>query len=390
MLKCASVYTYEIDDPEIALNEIKSQLDGGITLLEHTVGIVMCHPEFIGSGVLKHVCEKLPFDLAGITTSSQAVGSEVGELILTIFVMTSDNVWFRTGVTGELNESIDIPVKAAFDKAVMGVSESPRLVLIFPPQLQCAGDVYVNAWQEIIPNVPIFGTIAIDDTLTFEESETIHNGENYKNAMPFVLCYGNINPRFIVVTFPQDKVMPYKGEITKSNGPFVHEINNLNARQYFESIGFAKDGVLNENYIFVPFVIDQKKRADYDGIPILRVLASFTEDGTAVFRGYVDDGSTFTLLTCGPEDMLSATRQEVGQINDFPDVNGVLLFSCIARRLMTMRINPLMELETVRDTISPGIPFMMGYAGGEISPTLMRNGIPTNRFHNYSLVILVV
>jgi hypothetical protein len=88
--------------------------------------------------------------------------------------------------------------------------------------------------------------------------------------------------------------------------------------------------------------------------------------------------------------VLSATRQKIELINGLSDVNGVLLFPCIARRMMTMHNNPLMELETVRDTIRPEIPFMMGYAGGEISPTQVANGIPTNRFHNFSLVILVV
>ena len=36
------------------------------------------------------------------------------------------------------------------------------------------------------------------------------------------------------------------------------------------------------------------------------------------------------------------------------------------------------------------LPFMAGYAGGEMSPTRMRDGVPTNRFHNYSLIALVL
>lgn len=391
MLKCASIYIYEIDDPEIALEEIKAQLKEKITLLEHSVGIIMCHTEFVGTGVLKHICENLPFELAGVTTSSQAVNGEAGELILTIFVMSSDDVCFRTGVTESLSEDIEEPTKSAFDKAAIGVSGLPKLALVFPPLiLKYAGDSYINAWKQIIPDVPVFGAIAIDDTLNFEGSMTIHNGESYKTAMSFVLCYGNMNPRFFVGTLPENKVMPYKGEITKSNGPFVQEINNMNAYKYFEDIGFASNGALAENFLFVPFVIDQKKREDYDGIPVVRGHVSFTEDGTAIFRGDVDEGSTFTLLTCDPEDVLSTTRQKIEQINQLPDVNGALFFPCIVRHMLTMRISPLIELETVKDTINPDIPFMMGYAGGEICPTSIRNGIPTNRFHNYSLVILVI
>ena len=391
MFKCASIYTYEIDDPQAAFEEIKIQLDKKIALLEHTVGIIMCHPEFISSGVLKHICRNLPFDLAGITTSAQAVNAEAGDLILTIFVMTSDDVWFRTGTTTGLEDGIDSPLKTAFDKAAADVSESPKLALIFPPLIfKYPGDAYLEVWQKIIPGTPIFGTAATDDTLTFANSETIYNGETHKTAMSFILCYGNISPRFTIGTFPNNNVMPYKGEITKSNGCFVKEINNINAYKYFESIGFIKNGVLAENCLFVPFMIDQKKRPDYDGIPVLRVLASFTENGTAIFRGNVDEGSTFTLLTCGSDDVLSTMLQKAKQVNDLPDVNGVLLFSCIVRRMLSMDTNSLMELEAVRDTISQDIPFMMGYAAGEFSPTLVKDGIPTNRFHNYSLVILIV
>ena len=391
MLKCASVSTYEIDDPEAALAEILTQLEKKLTLLENSVGIVMCHPEFISSGVLKHLGEHLPFDLAGVTTSSQAVNDEVGELILTIFVMTSDDTWFRTGVTDCVDDDIDEPAKRAYDKAAAGLSEMPKLALIFPPLfLKYAGEAYINAWKDLIPNVPIFGTIAVDDTLTFEGSETIFKGESYKTSMPFVLCYGNIKPRFLVGTLPEDKVMPYKGEITKSSGSFVQEINNINAYKYFDSIGFVRNGALAENFLFVPFVIDQKKRKDYDGIPVVRGHASFTDDGTAIFRGNVDEGSTFTLLTVDSDDVLSTTRQKVRELNEATEINGVLLFTCIVRRMMTQRLKPLIELETVRDTIKPGIPFMIGYSGGEICPTSVNNCIPTNRFHNYSLIILIV
>jgi len=241
MLKCVSVYTYEIDDPATALEEIKLQIDKKITLLENSIGIIMCNPEFIGSGAVKYLSDNLPFDCAGVTTSSQAVNGEAGEFILTVFIMTSDDAFFKAGVTASVDENIDTPVKNAVGEITAGISEIPKLAIIFPPLiLKYAGDAYINALKQVIPDVPVFGTIAIDDSLNFEESETIYNGKNYKTAMPFVLCYGKINPRFLIGTLPENKTMPYKGEITKSSGPFVQEINNINAYKYFESIGFAR------------------------------------------------------------------------------------------------------------------------------------------------------
>jgi len=385
MLKCASVYTCEVDDPSAALVEIQTQLQSKLELLENSVGIIMCHSEFIATGVLRHVCKHLPFDLAGVTTSSQAVNDEVGEFMLTIFVMTSDDVNFRTGVTEALGDDVDGQIKAAYQKIAAGAAGLPELVLAFPPFGLHAGDTYVRAWGKTVPKKPVFGTHAIDDTVSFSECETIYNGENNKAAMPFVLCYGNINPRFLVATFSEHNAVSSKADVTKAEGNYVYEINNDIAIKYFEERGFV------ESVKFTPFMIDLLKREDYDGIPVIRGHAAFTNEGAAVFYGDVDEGSTFTLLKTDVDDIVLATCQKVRQINEMPDVNGALLFPCVVRRVAFLGINkPLLELQSAKDAMNPEIPFMIGYAGGEICPTSVRNGVAANRFHNHSLVILIV
>ncbi|MCL2138379.1 MAG: FIST C-terminal domain-containing protein [Treponema sp.] len=385
MLKCASVYTVEVDNPEIAANEIKEQIEKKITLLENSVGIIMCNPEFISTGVLKAVCENLPFDTVGITTSSQAVNDESGELILTIFVMTSDDVQFKTGITESLDDDVDRLIKTAYEGITKGNPEVPKLGLIFPPFGLHAGDMYVRALGKIIPGTPLFGTCAIDDTAAFSDCETVFNGTNYKSAMSFVMCYGNINPRFIIATLSENNTVSYKAKVTKAEGNCVYEINNDIAIKYFEELGFK------ECVKYTPFMIDLLKREDYDGVPVIRGHACFTEDGSSIFYGDVDEGSTFTMLRCDPDDILTATSQKLETINSLPNVNGVLLFPCAVRRAALLGVNKhLMELSIAREKISPEIPFMMGYAGGEICPTSVRDGVPTNRFHNHSLVILVI
>ncbi len=388
MVTCASIYTYEVDDREIALAELKAQLDEKVALLENSVGIILCHPEFIQTGMLKFICENLPFDLVGATTASQAVNGEAGELLLTIFIITSNDVYFKVGVSESLNGDIVGITESAYHLAAMGMQEQPKLAIIFPPlTLQHAGDVYVDAWSQIIPNTPIFGSHAIDDTLSFESSETIYNGANYKLSMSFVLCYGNINPRFLIGTLPENSVTPYTGEITKAEGPLVHEINHTNTFQYLKDLGFTSDNASTDNFLFLPFRINFINRPDYDGIPVMRALASFTEDGSAIFRGNVYENSRFVFSKCVPGDVLATALEKVEEVNAMPDVNGVLLLPCIVRR-MVLSLTPLKELECIRDNLKA--PFMMGYAGGEICPTSATADIAINRFHNYSLVILVI
>ncbi len=391
MLKCGSVCTREVDNSEAALEEIQAQLSEEISLLEHSIGIIMCHAEFVASGVMQHICENLPFETVGITTSSQAINNESGELLFTLFIMTSNDVVFRAGITSCLENKLLAPIQTAYEKASVGMTEAPKLGIIFPPLiLSHAGDSFVDAWKHVANNMPLFGAGAVDDTLTFEDSETLYNGIHSRTALSFVLCYGSINPRFLVGTLPEDKVMPYKGEVTKASGPYVYEINNCVAYQYFESIGFISNGLLKQDFLMVPFAIDQKKREDYDGIPVIRRHASFMDDGTAIFRGIVDEGSTFTPLACNSGDVLEATQQTMQRVNALSNVNGVLMFSCAIRRMMTTGVHPLVELQTIAETIDPAIHFMAGYAGGEFCPTSVRDGVPTNRFHNYSFIVLVV
>jgi hypothetical protein len=243
----------------------------------------------------------------------------------------------------------------------------------------------VRAWKKIVPGTPFFGTIAVDDMMDFRETQTIYNGVNKKDAMPFVLCYGNITPRFFIATLPENSAVSLRAVVTKSKDNLVYEVNDTNAKRFFADAGVP------DNMLIIPFMIDLLKQDDYDGVPVIRGSISFTEDGAAIFNGDVDEGSGFSLLKFTSDDILTSSLHGFKGINAVPAANGALLFSCIARRVMFLGAGkPLAELQTARDTIHPDIPFMMGYSGGEICPTSVKNDVPTNRFHTYSLVILVI
>ena len=388
MLRCAGVYTCELDDFDLAMSEINSQIEEKIKLLDNTVGVIMCHIEFIESGMLEHVCKSLPFDVAGVTTSSQAVNDTAQDVILTVFIMTSDDIYFRTGMTETLGDDFYAAAKNAYDK--IDTTEKPNLALIFPPLPdKHAGDAYVNAWERVIPAVPLFGTFSTADTADFSGGKVIFNGEATDTCMSYIFCYGNINPRFVIGTFSEKNAMPYQGEITKSSGIFVEEINDMKAYKYFEERGLAKDGEPNSIFTFVPFLIDQKNRTDYDGVPILRELVSFNEDGIAIFRGNIDEHSTFKMLHGTFEDVIKTAREKLEEAISLPDINGILVFSCIARRMMVMQKDSLRELNVAKEIIGD-IPFMMGYAGGEICPTSVNEGVAVNRYHDYSLITMII
>jgi len=387
MLKCISVYTYEIDNPEAALNEIKKQLDEKNMPQGNTVGLIMCHTEFIASGVMKYICENLPFDIVGITTASQAVNDEAGELILTLFVMVSDDIRFKVGITDSLNDGIYETTKNAYDKAAKGEPEPPGLILLFTPYSVdlYSGDAYVKAWSKIAPSVPLFGTAAADDTLELNNCETILNGESSKDKAPFMLCYGNINPRFMIATLPENSILSLKGKITKSENNYIYEINGVNTRKFFMDAGIP------DSMITVPLLINTTESERSDRVPVIRELFAYNEDGVGMLGGDVKEGSTFSLLSFESKNIKQSSKIEIEKISTLPDVNGAILFSCASRRIGLLGTgDDLEELQIAKNAIGQDVPFIMGYSGGEICPTSVIDGTPINRFHNYSVVILLV
>ncbi|GHU29100.1 hypothetical protein AGMMS50256_13200 [Betaproteobacteria bacterium] len=390
MISSITLFTYEFDNQDIAVNELNEQLHG-FELLAHTVGILMCDTEFIDSGVYKAVCAALPFDVVGTTTMTQAVDGEAGVLMLTVMVLTADDVFFEVGYTEPIpsNSNIAEHSKAGYESVAARLPSGPKLIFVFPPLLENAGDEYILAFESFCPNVPIFGTLAIDDSITFEHCHTFHNGEMSQDRLAFILVSGNVSPRFLMGTIADENKLPYSGEITKSKGHIVQEINNALTSKYFESIGFAKNGKLDDGLQFVPFLLDFKKRADHDDIPVVRAMVYFDENGYGVGRGYMDEGSVFFLTNPSADEIFKSSLGLIDRLRELPDKQAIIIFSCVVRR-MTFGTQPLREAEMITEKLSGGPPFMFAYAGGEFCPTSYTDGKVTNRFHNYSIIACVL
>ncbi|GHU42921.1 hypothetical protein FACS1894111_07640 [Clostridia bacterium] len=391
MIQSVTMYTYETDDPEIAVEEIAEQLSK-ITLLKNSAGILMCDTEYVDSGVYTAVATALPFPIAGTTTMTQAVNGEAGMMMLTIMVLTSDDVNFEVGVTKPISETEDItePVKDALTASLAKLPDVPKLILAFPPLFaDIAGDQYIEVFNELCPGTPVFGSIAIDDSITFEKCSTFYNGEHSLTEMSYILLSGNVSPRFLIATVSDKNKLPYTGEITKSTGHIVEEINHMSAREYMESIDFAQDGKLDEGLQFVPFLLDFKNRADYDEVPVIRAMLALDEEGRGICRGYMDQGAVFTLISASSMDVIGTSLELMDKIVQIPDKQAVLVFSCMVRR-MSFGVKPLTEATMVAEKLSDKSPFMLAYSGGELCPTSSDKTHLANRFHNYSIIACIL
>ena len=394
MIKVASLQTTIIDDMDLACQELADQLSSKLTLLRNSVGIVQCDPEFLEEGIMETLCGVLPIPLVGGTTISMATNDAMGRLMFSVLVMTSDDVDFVASCTTGIADDCAGALQQAIEGSLKSSKLPLSLAIIFPTvtnNTEVPGNVYIEAVESVCGEVPVFGTLSVNDSIMqFERSMSICNTSVSKQEMSYVLIFGDVKPRFFVSSIPpQLNVIESEAIITKVRDQVICEINHMPAVRYFEDVGFASAGKLNPGVYFVPMILTY---VDPQGSShsFVRALVSFDEYGGAVCRASVPLGSSIAFGLLSDEGILDATRELVGLVNKEEDVSAVIFFSCLIRQF-NIGSDAMKELSVIRDTLRNDIPFLASYSGGEISPMYYR---PDNNkkslFHNYALIACLI
>ncbi|MDL2219527.1 FIST C-terminal domain-containing protein [Ruminococcaceae bacterium OttesenSCG-928-O06] len=386
MIKTLVAYTGEIDDAQAAVEEVRAQLALPGSLQKNAVGIIACHYEFVLSGVAKAVCQALPFDVVGTITSAQAVQQESGTLLLTLMVLTSDDVRFVTKLSSSLLEAPGEKIAAAYREVAAAEAEKPALILPYAPfMVQNSGDEYVNVLTEASGGVPCFGTLAVDDTADFSNCFLLYNGQDYRDRLGMILLYGDLQPKFFIATISQGKILDKAALVTKSAGHILMEVNGRPVVEYFEDLGLTKASETSYAMTSLPFMLDYG-----DGTPpVSKVFIGLTPEKYAICAGAMPEGATLYIGVFDKEDVLTTTGEAADKaLADIQDAGGLLIYSCISRN-MSMGSDLLAELDLIRDKAGEKLPFMMAYSGGEICPTQVSGTQAINRFHNNAFVACV-
>ncbi len=185
MIRLMNAYTSEIDDPETAVAELLEQIDRQGGLLKHTVGIAGCYYEFMETGVISALCERLPFDIVGCTVFGSATNAQYGMEQLSLAVLTSDDVCFSTAFSAPIfKDKVAEPVREAYRAARAGLPGDPSLIIAFVPiSTDVAGDAILNQLDAESNGAPVFGTLSSDTSLTYENSCTFLNGESHQRKL---------------------------------------------------------------------------------------------------------------------------------------------------------------------------------------------------------------
>jgi hypothetical protein len=382
MVRSITLFTENIDDPQGALADVKAQLEAGPGLLKNTVGIIACHYEFVLSGAVRAVCEGLPFDVAGTISSVQAVNGVQGTLVLTILVLTSDDVRFKTGLTASLKDRPGQGIEDAYRD--LAGDEKPSLIFAYAPfMLENSGDEYVKVISEASGGTPCFGTLAVDDTPDFRECYMVYRGIHYRDRMALILCYGEVNPKFYLATISDNKLLDRAALITSSEGHILKEVNGRPVVEYFEDLGLTKASETSYAMTSLPFMLDYG-----DGTPMVsKVFIGLNEQKYAVCAGIMPQGSTMYMGIFDKDDVLLTTGNLIRQaLADNPAPSVMLGYSCISRS-MTLGSDLYAEVDLIRREIAGRVPSMIAYSGGEICPTRINQDAAINRFHNNTFIL---
>jgi hypothetical protein len=388
MIRTLTAFTENIDDPAAAAAEIKARLDGGEGLLKNSVGIIACHYEFVLSGTTKAICESLPFDVAGTISSVQAVGnaqgSARGTLFLTLLVLTSDDVSFKTGITSSLKSAPEKQIEESY-RALSG-SGRPSLIFAFAPfMLENSGDEYINALSRVSGGVPCFGTLAVDDTSDFRGCYMVYKGEHYRDRMSFILFYGDINPKFYLASISEDKLLDKAALITSSEGHILKGLNGKPVVEFFEELGLTKATETTYAMTTLPFMLDYG-----DGTPMVsKAFIGLNGQKHGICGGIMPEGSTLYMGVFDKDDVLLTTGKLIRQaLEEAAHPSVIIAYSCISRS-MVLGSDIFAEINIIQEETAGKATALIAYSGGEFCPTQINETAAINRFHNNTIILCV-
>jgi hypothetical protein len=378
--------TRNIDEPAEAVDEILEQLDMESRLLENSVGILACETEYVGSGVIEELCARVPFDVAGITTSGSGASGVYGPDVLTLSVLTSDDVRFSTAMSESISRvNIEKPVRDAFDKCRSKYpGETPSFILAYPPLIMSMGGNRVfTEIREQAGDIPLFGSLSCDGTLRFTSCETFWNGHALPDAMALIFMYGNVKPRFFVTSIPNASAHSQYGIITGSESEMVTRVGGMSFIDYLDTLHLSIQKL--DTFYAIPFLV----RYTHESPPLARALYHITPQRHGVFGGDMPENSLLSVGSLGYDGIMETAEKTLTDLLDGIDGHAcALIVSCVARQLL-LGLNGGDEMKKTADRIGGRVAYQFSYSGGEICPVRNAEGELVNNIHNYTFAACV-
>ncbi|MDR2143588.1 MAG: FIST C-terminal domain-containing protein [Treponema sp.] len=385
MINVLTAYTEEIDDVDAAVSSLLEQISPDKNLLRNSAALVHCYYEFIESGVLEALDKRLGFPIVGTTTIALGLPGSIGDMGLSLTVLTSNDIRFSSGVgnpvgSGEIAES----VTGLYKKVTAGFDEKPSLVFAFPPLLKGegqGGDFFTAELDKASGGgIPLFGTLPISNEAGERMSRVLYGGASYESSMALLACYGGFKPEFYTVAVTEKALQAKRAKITGAKLNSIESINDMPAGKYLESIGISFSSLS-----YMPIVIYPG-----DGSKIFRAGLKILDNGALLVTGMAPRNAEIAFSSIDDKDILESTATLLKTIaQKTAEGRGILIYACCSRFWI---LGPRWKEEPGKAAlcISDTIPWHFVYSGGEVFPSILANGKTVNNLQNYSVIVCVL
>jgi hypothetical protein len=369
----------EIDDPKAAAAEILGQFSTE-DLLKNSVGLVTFHSEFAKNHVLEAISRALPFDVVGISTLCSSVSQNYGEFVLTLTILTSDDISFAAGVSEPFEDGQTAVISKLYNECASKLPGKPSFLFsLIPLSSKISGEDTVDKLDEISGGLPNFGIVSLDYGVSIRHPIVSFASGVYDDRFAIILFCGDVRPAYTIDILKSSNIISGAAFSTRSEGHFLTEINAMPAAEFFYKSGILEKG----DYVAqssTMLLVESPEFID----PSCMALFGPEADGSFFCGGEIPTGSRISLAVVNKEYALKFTENAVSNFKFHK--NGVMIFSCATYQVV-FELDNLAGIKKVREVMGD-VPYLFAYTGGEICPSATVRGGKKNRFHNASIITL--
>jgi hypothetical protein len=309
-----------------------------------------------------------------------------GGVILTVTVLTSDDIDFTAGVSMPLNEkNVGECVQELYRRISSFPGEPPSLMFAFPPTMTSVpGDVITSALDRVCAGMPIFGSVALDISTHIQNPRTIFKGsfENgaFSDRITLLLFRGSVKPRFFHSSFPEKSILSWDAVITEAEGHRIISINNRPALSFIRELGFYQNET-HGGILLYPLVVEYPNNETN-----VVVLQDISPEGQLICGMNVQVGGVLNIGAITADSVLESARSMAQELKKDGNGKNFLMFSCLLRNVV-LGGSSQAEFDLVRRELE-GYPgsWLFFNSGGELCPGYTENGKTVNRFYEYALI----
>jgi len=267
--------------------------------------------------------------------------------------------------------------------------KGPKLkaVIVYSPGLGANGSALIDGMVACLGHgIQISGGLAADG-LDFKITSTLYNGEI---ATDHVVAVGFYGDSVVVSCGSEGGWRPFgqARRVTKAEGNILYELDQKPALQLYKQYLGDKARFLPASGMSYPFAI---LRGDRSTSGVIRSALNIDhEHESLILAGNIEQGCQVCLMHADTDALTQGAAQaaaEALRTHMGPEEGGcALLVSCVGR-LVVLGIDVDDEIEAVKDSFLPGIPFAGYYAYGEICSYA---GTGRIELHNQTMTITYI